>query len=220
MANQNDSFIDEVTDELRRDKLFGYFRRYGWIAVLIIFGIVGGAIWREWSLAREQQEAQDWGDAVLAAQASGDPAALIKIDPDGSSGRKALGGLLAAGEWAESGGTEAAVETLRSVIAETESGSVLHELAQFKLVMLAGDSMDATEKDELLTHLSRTGAPFELLALEQKAIALIEAGRGEDAVTLIQQIRKKDGLSEALRQRLSEMMIVLTGEAEPATPGE
>ncbi len=47
MANQNDSFFNEVTDELRRDKLFGLFRRYGWIAILVILGIVGGAIWRE-----------------------------------------------------------------------------------------------------------------------------------------------------------------------------
>ena len=33
MANQNDSFIDEVTEDLRRDRLFGLYRRYGWIAL-------------------------------------------------------------------------------------------------------------------------------------------------------------------------------------------
>ncbi|WP_245999177.1 hypothetical protein [Paracoccus methylarcula] len=75
MANQNDSFIDEVTEDLRRDRLFALFRRYGWIAIVVILGIVGGAIWREWSLSRERAEAQAWGDAVLEAEASGDPAA-------------------------------------------------------------------------------------------------------------------------------------------------
>ena len=221
MANQNDSFIDEVTDELRRDKLFGFFRRYGWIAILIILGIVGGAIWREWSFSRERQEAQAWGDAILAAQTSGDPAALTKVDPDGSNGRKALGTLLAAGQWVESGGTDAAVEALRTLAGDSESDGVLKELAQLKLVMLTGASMDAAEKDEILTYLSRAGAPFELLALEQKAVALLEAGREEDAVTLIRQIQKKEGQSADLRQRLSDMMIVLTGEPEPATvPGE
>lgn len=221
MANQNDSFIDEVTDELRRDKLFGFFRRYGWIAILIILGIVGGAIWREWSLSHERQEAQAWGDAILAAQASGDPAALTKVDPDGSSGRRALATLLAAGQWAESGGTDAAVEALRTLAGDNESDGVLKELAQLKLVMLTGSSMDAAEKDEILTRLSRAGAPFELLGLEQKAVALLEAGREEDAVTLIRQIQKKEGQSAALRQRLSDMMIVLTGEPESAAvPGE
>ena len=39
MANQNDSFIDEVTEDLRRDRLFNAFRRYGWIAILLILAI-------------------------------------------------------------------------------------------------------------------------------------------------------------------------------------
>ena len=220
MANQHDSFFNEVTDELRRDKLFGLFRRYGWVAVLLILVIVGGTIWREWSISRERQEAQAWGDAILTAQASGDPAELTKVDPNGSDGREALGGLLAAGVWAESGGTDAAIEVLRNISADAESSGELQELAQLKLVMLAGTSMDAAEKDQILTHLSRAGAPFELLALEQKAIALIAAGREEDAVNLIQQIEKKDGLSEGLRRRLSDLMIVLTGEAEPSVLGE
>ena len=40
MANQNDSFIDEVTEDLRRDRLFLAMRRYGWIAVLAILVLV------------------------------------------------------------------------------------------------------------------------------------------------------------------------------------
>ena len=36
------SFIDEVTEEVRRDRLFGYFRRYGWIPAVIIVALVGG----------------------------------------------------------------------------------------------------------------------------------------------------------------------------------
>ena len=75
--------------------------------------------------------------------------------------------------------------------------------------------MDAAERDKILADLSKPGAPFELLALEQKAVALIGAGRNDDAITLIGQIQQKDGLSEALRRRLSEMMITLGAEAKP-----
>ena len=39
MSN-NDSFIDEVNDEVRRDRLYGMVRRYGWIAVVLIALIV------------------------------------------------------------------------------------------------------------------------------------------------------------------------------------
>ncbi|WP_347140487.1 hypothetical protein [Paracoccus sp. SSK6] len=216
MANQNDNFIDEVFDDLRRERLFRLFRRWGWVAGLVILGIVAGVIWREYSQSRAEAEARAWGDAILAAEASGDPAAIMQVDPQGADGRRVLAALLAAAEWSEKNGDEAAAEALRNVAGDRAAGTVLHDLAELKLVMLEGDSLDPAQRDEILSRLSRTGAPFELLALEQKAIALIGAGRADDAVTLIRQIQQKDGLSQALRLRLSEMMIALGVEPDTA----
>lgn len=211
MANQSDTFIDEVTEELRRDRLYGAMRRYGWIVVLVIVAVVGFTAWREYSAAQDRAAAQAWGDAILAAEAENDPAAILAVDPRGSAGRQALTGLLAAGAQTD---PDARAQALQSV-ADAQPDSVLGELAQLKLVMAQGAQMDAAERDAILTRLSRAGAPFELLALEQKAVALIGAGRPEDAITLIRQIQDKDGLTEALRRRLSEMMIALGETPEP-----
>ena len=41
-VSESDSFIDEVTEEVRRDKLFAVFRKYAWIGVLAVAAIVGG----------------------------------------------------------------------------------------------------------------------------------------------------------------------------------
>ena len=212
MANQSDTFIDEVTEELRRDRLYGAMRRYGWIVVLVIVAVVGFTAWREYSAAQDRAAAQAWGDAILAAEAENDPAAVLAVDPRGSAGRQALTGLLAAGAQTD---PDARAQALQGV-ADAQPDSVLGELAQLKLVMAQGAQMDAAERDAILTRLSRAGAPFELLALEQKAVALIGAGRPEDAITLIRQIQDKDGLTEALRRRLSEMMIAL-GETPAPT---
>lgn len=211
MANQSDTFIDEVTEELRRDRLYGAMRRYGWIVVLVIVAVVGFTAWREYSAAQDRAAAQAWGDAILAAEAENDPAAILAVDPRGSAGRQALTGLLAAGAQTD---PNARAQALQGV-ADAQPDSVLGELAQLKLVMAQGAQMDAAERDAILTRLSRAGAPFELLALEQKAVALIGAGRPEDAITLIRQIQDKDGLTEALRRRLSEMMIALGETPEP-----
>ncbi|MCG6111400.1 MAG: tetratricopeptide repeat protein [Paracoccus sp.] len=211
MANQNDTFIDEVTEELRRDRLYGLMRRYGWIVILLVVAVVGYTAWREYDRAQDRAAAQAWGDAVLTAEAGGDPAAILAVDPQGSAGRQALSGLLAAGAEQDA---DAAAQALRDVAA-AQPDTVLGELAQLKLVMLQGQQMDVAERDAMLTRLSRAGAPFELLALEQKAVALIGAGRPDDAITLIRQIQDKDGLTEALRRRLSEMMIALGTEPEP-----
>lgn len=211
MANQNDSFIDEVTDELRRDRLYGLMRRYGWIVILVIVLVVAGTAWREYSQSQDRAASEAWGDAILAAEAGDDPAAVLAVDPQGSAGRQALAGLLAAGEQAD---PVAAAEALKGV-ADAQPNSVLGELAQLKLVMLQGSDMDPAERDAILARLSRAGAPFELLALEQKAVALIGAGRSDDAITLIRQIQDKNGLTEAMSRRLSEMMIALGEAPEP-----
>jgi hypothetical protein len=217
MANQNDSFIDEVTEELRRDRLFAMYRRWGWVVGLVVLLLIAGVTWRELAQSRAQTQAQNWGDAILTAEASEDPAAIIKVDPQGSEGREALAALLAASAWSDAGGSEAAADALRAVAGDAGEDAVLHDLAELKLVMLEGARMDAAERDEILSRLSRAGAPFELLALEQKAVALIEAGREEDAITLIRRIQQKEGVSETLRRRLSEMMIALGVEPEPTS---
>ncbi|MBK4215199.1 tetratricopeptide repeat protein [Paracoccus caeni] len=214
MANQNDNFIDEVFDDLRRERLYRLFRRWGWVAIAAIVVIVAGVSWREYSQIRAQADSRAWGDAVLAAEATGNPAAITEVDPNGVQNRRILGAMLAASDWAEKGDTAAAVEALQGAASDAAADPLLRELAQLKLVMLQGAAMDASERDRILSNLSRAGAPFELLALEQKSIALIEAGRKDDAIMLIRQIQQKDGVSEALRRRLSEMMIALGAEPE------
>ena len=50
MANQNDSFIDEVTEDLRRDRLFAAMSRYGWLLIaaillLVYGGLIAATVW-------------------------------------------------------------------------------------------------------------------------------------------------------------------------------
>ena len=217
MTNQSDSFIDEVTADLRRDRLFRVMKRYGWIVVLLILGIVGGSAYYEYTRIENNRQAQAFGDAVLAADAAPDrAAALAAVDAGDDRNRQLVAGLLTAGALAEQGQGAAAAEDLRALARNVQSGDALmHDLAMLKAVIAGGTDMNPADRDGLLTELSRPGAPFELLALEQKAVALIGAGRDDDAIMLIRQIQQKDGLSEPLRRRLAEMMIVMGAEPEP-----
>ena len=45
--SDSDSFINEVSEELRRDRLFALMRRWGWLAGLVVLAIVGAAAWFE-----------------------------------------------------------------------------------------------------------------------------------------------------------------------------
>lgn len=228
MANQNDSFIDEVTEDLRRDRLFNALRRYGWIVIALILAAVAASAWREYSSSRSARLAEGFGDALLAAEdkAPADPAAraaaLAAVDPQGSDGRVVVRDLLTAAAQVEAGETAPAAETLKNAAAKADNDRVMRDLARLKTVMALGKTMDPAARDAMLAELSAAGAPFELLALEQKAVALIDAGRPEDAVALIRQIQQKDGMTESLRRRLAEMMITLGAEPEPSAdvPGQ
>ena len=66
MSN-NDSFIDEVTEEVRRDKLYAGLRKYGWIGIAAVLLLVGGASVNEILKARERAQAEATGDAILSA---------------------------------------------------------------------------------------------------------------------------------------------------------
>ena len=217
MAHDSDSFIDEVTEDLRRDRLFTAFRRYGWIAGLVILGIVGGAAWREYSIVQARNAAQDWGDAVLAAEASEQPVTgLEALSSQGTAAHAALADLLIAAHQQQARAGTQAVAALDQAAQAAGSDVLLRDLARLKSVIVQGSGMDLAQRDVVLTELSQPGAPFELLALEQKAIALIGAGRDQDAATLIRQIQARDGLSDNLRRRLAEMMVTLGEEPEHA----
>lgn len=220
MANQNDRFIDEVTEDLRRDRLFLMLRRYGWIALLLIVLLVAGAAWREYTGARDAAAAQAFGDAILAAEAAEDAAAraqaLAEV-PTVNDRQAVLRDILAANALVEAGNVEEAAQRFDAAAIKAGDDTVIRDLAALKSVIAQGRGMDPATRDAVLARLSTPGAPFELIALELKAVALSGAGRKEDAVTLIRQIQQKDGLSQQMRQRLAEHLITLGVDPEPET---
>jgi hypothetical protein len=45
--SDTDGFIAEVTEDVRRDRLFRLFRRFGWIPAVLILILVGGTAYND-----------------------------------------------------------------------------------------------------------------------------------------------------------------------------
>ena len=213
--SETDSFIEEVTEEVRRDRLFKLMRKYGWIGILAVVLIVGGAAWNEWRKASARAEAEAFGDAILAAMAaddSGARAAALAGVPVAADGQSALLSLLAADEALAAGQDAAAQDALAAVASDAAAPDVFRQLAKLKLLILRGPSMDAAERDRGLAELAAPGAAFRPLAMEQQAQALADAGKADEAIALFTQITKEAGVPSGLRQRATQMIVVLGGE--------
>ncbi|PTW49803.1 MULTISPECIES: tetratricopeptide repeat protein [Rhodovulum] len=211
-----DSFIQEVTDEVRRDRLFAWMRRYGWLAALIIVGLVGAAAWREWSIARQEAAAQALGDSILDAIEIRDAAAraeaLGRIGADGPAG--ALVALLAAAEAPDAAGRIAATERLDAIAADASLPPYLSDLAALKLVLMRGSDMAPEARLAALEPLAAPGRPFRTLALEQMAYAEIDADRTEAALDRLRGLLDDAEASADLRQRASRLIVALGGSPD------
>ena len=210
-----ESFIDEVTEEVRRDKLFGYFRRYGWIGVLAVFLLVGGAAYREYQLAAKQADSEAFGDAVLDALDRDDPAersaALAAVDAQGQ--RRALLGLLQSSD--PETDRAAALAALVLVADDATLPASYRDLAVLRRVIVAGADLPAAERRALLEPIAQAGRPYRTLALEQLALLLVETGETDAAITALEALRQDQQATSGLRRRAGQMIVALGGK--PAT---
>ena len=215
--SQTDSFIEEVNEEVRRDRMFALARRYGWIAVVAIFAIVAAAGYMEWKAASDRAEAQALGDRMLASldgsSALSRSNALADIDAPGVAG--ALADMLLASELAPTDATRAG-ELLDAVSQDATLPGVYRDLATLKLVMLRDYPMFSDAKIARLEPLTAPGAPFRLMALEQIALLYVEQGDTEAALERLRPILYDSEASLSQRLRAQQIFVVLGGDLEGA----
>ena len=216
--SQNESFIDEVSEELRRDRLYATFRRWAWLAILIVVVIVAGAAWNEWRKSRESARAQALGDEIVAALGAEDPAAraeaLARVEAEGAA--QTVVDMLAAAEITATDEAGAATAVLDAEAGRQDIAARWADLAGLKLLLLESDALAPEERIARLEPLTAAGSPYRLLALEQTAYARAEAGETEIALALLRDILADEAVTEGLRQRASQMIVALGGSVEPA----
>lgn len=211
-----DSFIDEVSEDLRRDKLFATFKRYGWIAALGIIAIVGTAAYTEWTRAQDRAEAQAYGDAIFAAlntqDANGRVDALAAITPPEDGGP--ILALLTAAEATAAEETDRALAALRSLADDPLTPAVYRDLANLRLLLLGGEALGIEDRLVRIEALSAPGAPFRQIAREQQALVMIEQGETDSAIELLIDIAEDATSTNGQRQRAAQLVISLGGSFE------
>ncbi len=214
-----DSFIEEVTEDLRRDRLFRLFRKYGWIGILLIFGLVASAAWTEWARSRDAARAQAFGDALTAAIAKGtadERRTALAAVPSDAAQAAILRLTQATDPVADKAATLAALDVLA---ADATLAPAYRDLAVLRRVLVAGADQPLAERRAALQGIAVAGRPYRVLAEEQLGYLLIEDGKPDEAIAGLAALMQDQEASGSLKARLAQVITALGGTPpdQPAT---
>ena len=217
IVSDTDSFLQEVSEELRRDRLYRNIRKYGWLAILLVVLVVGGAAYREYLKSKAETAAQLFGTNIIDALGEKNIddriSKLQKINAPGDNAKVVIAMLLSA----ELNGSESPTLEKSSLSTITEGSSIdahYRELLNFKILLGSAESLSLEERATAFEALSKPGNPFRLLAEEQLALIELEQGYVDNAVEKISQILLDAELTAGLRNRAAQMMIALGKDPE------
>ncbi len=220
--SESDSFITEVSEEVRRDKLFAFLRRWGWALGLAILAIVGGTAFIEWQKHQREQAAQVSGDAIRSALDLADPAAraeALATLAEGDSGAPLVARFARAGSLVEAGEAAAAGEALAKIAADPHAPELYRSLARLQRVMVLGDALDPSERLAALDTLTVADSPFRAIGLEQRALVHLETGDTPRATEDLRAVLLDPGASDAQQGRVQQLLVAIGGDVLPEAAG-
>lgn len=219
--NPDDAFLREVDEEVRRDQLGQFWKRFG---VLIIVGVVallaalGGWLWwqdRQLKAAGAAgQELNTAIDKIGVGDNAGARPILSGLASGGSAAHAALARFMMAADQIATGDDAKAAATLQALVDDAKLAQPLRDAALMKLVRLRFDALKPQDVVAKLKPLAVPGNPWFGLAAETTALAHIKAGTPEPARPLLIAVVRDTALPGTLRNRAAQLALSVGVEPE------
>jgi len=215
--------FDEVEEDLRADQARALFKRYGWLALvvvgLIIVGVGGWEAWQARQLAARQAEAslflEAQRQALLGAptQAQRDAAlaGFERVAAEAGQGYRALAQLNEALLKDQTGDHDGAQALWSAVAANPANDQLLHDIATLAAVTHAAPDADANALRNKIGPLTAPTNPFRALALEQTALLDLRTGDTAHAKETLRAIFSDTAAPDPVRGRANALLQRLDG---------
>ena len=203
--SENESFIDEVTEEVRRDKLYLFFKRYGWILALIILGIISGAVFVEVRSNEKLASSEMLGDVLYKSlNDSVENVRVNKVDLEKFIQSESVVALMLEAKVLETNSKfKMAIINYETILNLDELPNSLKDFIKFKLLLLIKDNPSRLES--LLAELINPDSSFNLLALEQKALIKIDQKQWQEAISVLNLLIESPEASQAMISRTTQL---------------
>lgn len=210
--SETDSFIQEVTEEVRQDQMLRYWKKYGPFAIGGVVLIVAAAAGWNWMMAQEQAEAEARGAAFLSAD-PGDPAQMEALVSEIEGPGNLIAELSAADALALGGNVDEAVARYAAIAGSEGIDPVYRDLATLQQVRVAA-SADPSTSTAPLDALIEADGPYRLLALELRGSLRIASGDSAAGHADLNAVIRDPEATGNLRQRAGALLTSTGGQQE------
>jgi len=216
-VSDSDSFIQEVSEEVRRDRMFRLWRRYAPAVLGGVVLVVGATAFNAWRDHSRATAAQEMGARMIAAGEAAAPAAraeaFLALADAADGGAATLARLRAAAELAAAGDAGGAAQAYGRIAEAADTEPAFAAFAAYRAAVLAAPQAGAAATIATLTPLTAEGGPFRLLALEARAAAHLALGDRAAARADLDAVAADPLATENLRARVREALATLGAEA-------
>ncbi len=221
---ESDSFIQEVSEEVRRDRMYAVWRRYGpWLIAAIVLVVLFAAGKGWWENKVESRKAE-LGGALLEADAVENPEdaakAFLAIAEEGEYQYPIIARLRAAASLAAAGKIEEAQAQYDAIKAIDGIDPRFRDLAELRTVMLMSERMEADEMLDRLGPLTVDGSVWRLPALEYEAAAHLKNGEPKQALASLRTLVELPELPPAAQGRAAELIEAIEATLDPVAPSD
>ncbi|HTG39518.1 tetratricopeptide repeat protein [Sphingomonas sp.] len=221
----NEVFMREVDEELRRDQLMGFWTRYGRIvAVVVVLALVALGGWFYWQ-HRQNVQAGEQGvayDKVLedlaADRTDAVKAPLAELAASDVEGYRAMARFVEGDVLLKNDDLKGAAAKFAGIAADTSLARPYRDLALIRQTAAEYDTLPPAQVVDRLKGLAVKDSAWFGSAGEMVAVAYVRMNRPADAGKLFGEIAGTENVPETIRQRAVQMAGLLGVDAvtEPA----
>ena len=166
---ESESFIKEVSEEVRRDRLFKLLNRFKWPLFALVMLSVGAVGSYEYYKFDKKSRAQKNGEFLMSAIENLNDNGQIVTEEIDNKFVAVLIKLNEAKYFEKEGDIKSATATYNDIISKYGDNKFFNHYSKFQLYLMdPAESLRDTDKITVLDELSAPDGPLKLLALEQK----------------------------------------------------
>ena len=219
----SDTFVREVDENLRRDRIRDFFRENGaWLvfALILFLAACGGIIWyqqhREDRAAEHvEQLAQIYKDIGTGNTAKA-PQQLDDLSNSSSKAVRASAMFTRAALALQLNDQKLAISTYKTIADDSSFPDAYRNAALIRQTALEFDQLQPQDVISRLQPLTKAGDPWFGSAGEMTALALIKQGKNKEAGQLFAAIAKDKTVPDSIRNRAVQISGTLGVDASAA----